>query len=79
MPKLLKFLAINLAFGIAVGLICVALLLATNTAGLRTLIWESSNPALALLLLSVGMCVTFGSAVMGSAVMLMPYEGDDSD
>lgn len=77
MPQLLKFLAINLALGVAVGLIFLAMLLVTDTAGLRTLIWHSSSPGLALFLLGFGLCVTFGSAVMGSAVMLMPYEGED--
>jgi hypothetical protein len=75
MPKLLKFLAINTVMGVALGLIFLGMLLVTNTANLRTLIWTSSNPAIALLLLGMGLCVTFGSAFVGSAVMLMPYDG----
>jgi succinate dehydrogenase hydrophobic anchor subunit len=83
MPKLLRFLAVNAVMGVALGLILLGMLLVTDTANLRTLIWTSSNPAVALLLLAMGLCVTFGSVFIGSAVMLMPYDGklpyDDED
>lgn len=77
MPKLLKLLAINLAIGIVIGLLFLTILIVTDTAGIGTLIWQSSDPFLAILLLGVGLCVTFGSAAMGSAVMMMPYEDDE--
>ena len=77
MPKLLKFLAINCAIGVSVGLIFLTLLVVTDTMGIGTLIWDSQNPYLALLLLGVGMSVTFGSAVMGSAIMMMPYDDEE--
>lgn len=77
MPKLLKFLAINCAIGVSIGLLFLTILVVTDTAGIGTLIWKSSNPFLALLLLGVGMSVTFGSAVMGSAVMMMPYDDEE--
>ena len=77
MPKLLKFLAIHCAIGVTAGLAFLAILIVTDTAGLGTLIWGSANPYLALLLLAVGMAVTFGSAAMGGAVMMMPYNEDE--
>jgi hypothetical protein len=77
MPKLLKLLAINLAIGVTIGLSFLAILVYTDMAGLGTLIWESANPALALFLLGAGMCITFGGAAMGAAVMMLPYEDDE--
>jgi hypothetical protein len=77
MPKLLKLLAINLAIGIFIALSFLAILLYTDMGGLGTLIWESDNPALALLLLGVGLCVTFGSAAMGAAVIMLPYDDEE--
>lgn len=77
MPKLLKLLAINLAIGIFIGLSFLAILIFADIAGIGTLIWQSSDPVLAIILLGVGLCVTFGSAAMGSAVMMMPYEDDE--
>ena len=76
MPKLLKLLAINLAIGVFVGLSFMAVLIYTDMAGLGTLIWQSSNPALALFLLGAGMSITFGSAAMGAAVMMLPYDDE---
>lgn len=77
MPKLLKLLAINLAIGIFIALSFLTILVYTDMAGLGTLIWESNNPLLALFLLGTGLCVTFGGAAMGAAVMMLPYEDDE--
>jgi hypothetical protein len=77
MPKLLKLLAINCAMGVLIGLLFLTMLIVTDTAGIGTLIWSSSDPFIALLLLGVGMSVTFGSAVMGGAIMMLPYDDDE--
>lgn len=77
MPKLFKLLLINLAIGVFIALAFLTILIVTDTAGIGTLIWQSSNPILAIILLGVGLCVTFGSAAMGSAVMMMPYDDEE--
>jgi hypothetical protein len=77
MPKLFKLLLINLAIGIFIAISFLTILIVTDTAGIGTLIWQSSNPILAIILLGVGLCVTFGSAAMGSAVMMMPYDDEE--
>jgi hypothetical protein len=68
---LFRLLAINLAAGVALAIFLVGGLLALNPAGLRDLILADSAPGTALALLLFGFAVTFGSAVMGSAIMAM--------
>ncbi len=78
LPRLVRFLLVNCAIGVAGGWTLLALLIATDTAGLGTLIWNSSSPAMPIGMLAVGFAITFGSAAMGAAVMAM-QPGDDSD
>jgi hypothetical protein len=76
-PKLLRFLAINCVIGITAGWTVLAMLIFTNVGGIRTLIADSSKPWVPVLLLAAGFAVTFGSAAMGTAVMLIPYSDED--
>ncbi|MEL6317281.1 MAG: hypothetical protein AAFR16_06535 [Pseudomonadota bacterium] len=71
-PALLRFLAVNAALGVGLGWAALALLIATDTAGLGTLIGGSSSPILPLAMLAAVFGVTFGAAVMGTAVLSMP-------
>ena len=68
---LFRLLAINLAAGVALATLVVGGLLALNPGGLRDLILADRTPGTALGLLLFGFVVTFGSAVMGSAIMAM--------
>jgi hypothetical protein len=77
LPRLIRFLAVNCAIGIAGGWTLLAALLATDTASLRTLIWNEAEPAVPIILLASGFAITFGSAAMGAAVMTMHYRDDD--
>jgi len=76
MPTLLKLLARNLLTGIAAGWITLGMLLLINIGGLRDILFSSSSPVLALVLLAFGFTITFGSLAMGAAIMTMPYDGD---
>ncbi|MFY9639354.1 MAG: hypothetical protein WCD20_19560 [Rhodomicrobium sp.] len=77
-PRLIRFLLVNCAIGVAGGWTLLAALLATDTAHLRTLILNEASPAIPVLLLATGFAVTFGSAAMGAAVMaLRPGDEDD--
>ena len=78
---LFRLLAINLAAGMVLAGLAVGGLLALNPSGLRDLIFAESSPATALGLLLFGFVVTFGSAVMGTAIMAMgqqPAEDDET-
>ena len=72
MSPLLRLLAINLAAGFAAALLMLGGLLALNPLHLRELILADGGTALALLLF--GLLVTFGSATMGSAIMMLGSE-----
>ncbi len=78
LPRLIRFLLVNCAIGIAGGWTLLAAMLVTDTARLRTLIWNEASPAVPIILLASGFAITFGSAAMGAAVMAM-RPGDDSD
>ncbi|MGO8778287.1 MAG: hypothetical protein ACLQKK_05145 [Rhodomicrobium sp.] len=77
-PRLIRFLLVNCAIGVAGGWTLLAALLATDTAHLRTLILNEASPAIPILLLAAGFAITFGSAAMGAAVMAM-RPGDEDD
>jgi len=67
-------LAVNLGAGLLVAAIAVGGLLLLDTHGLRSLILRDQAPFAALLLLSFGFAITFGSLLMGSAIMRLPRE-----
>jgi hypothetical protein len=68
---LLRLLAINLAIGVAVAVIMLAGLLALSPHRLRDLILADSSAVVAVGLLLFGLLITFGSAAMGTAVMML--------
>lgn len=70
-PKLLRYLALHGALGIAVGCGLAAALLITDVAQIGTLMLRSDAPVLIGFLYFSGFAVTFGSVVMASAVMLL--------
>jgi hypothetical protein len=67
---LFRLLAINLAAGTLLATLLVGGLLLLNPSGLRDLIFADSSPGTALGLLLFGFIVTFGSAAMGTALMM---------
>jgi hypothetical protein len=68
---LFRLLAINLAAGIVLAVLLVGGLLALNPFCLRDLILADSSSATALGLLLFGFVITFGSAAMGTAIMMV--------
>jgi len=69
---LLRLLAVNLAAGCGVALLMLGGLMALNPGNLRGLIL--ADGATGLVLLAFGFLITFGSAAMGSAVMMLGKE-----
>ena len=74
--SLLRFLAQHCALGVGTGWLVAGGLLAFDTGGLRTLIFGSAEPSIALGLLLFGMAVTFGSVAMGVAIMGLASKDD---
>ncbi len=74
---LLRLLAVNGLIGAVVAGALAAVVLITDTAHLRTLIFSSREPWIGIVLLFFGFVVTMGSVAMGTAVMLLPKDDDD--
>jgi hypothetical protein len=72
---LFRLLAINLALGVTTAALMLGGLLALNPHGLRDLILADRSPGVALGLLLFGLIITFGSVVMGSAIMAIGSDG----
>ena len=68
---LFRLLAINLAAGLLLAVLLVGGLLWLDPGGLRRLIFADRSPGVALGLLLFSFMVTFGSTVMGSAIMAL--------
>jgi hypothetical protein len=73
-PKLFRHLGLHLGLGAAFGIGFTIFLVATNFAGLRDLISNSSSWALALAMLAFMNMLTFGSLAMGTSIMSLPRE-----
>ncbi len=74
MPQLLRFLALHMAIGLAVGVIVASLMILLNLAGLKDLLIEEREPFIAIFLLYAFNALTFGSVAMGIAIMTLPYD-----
>lgn len=74
-PRLLRFLGLHLALGLAIGVAFSSLVIMSNVSGIKTLIAESSSPYLAVALLYAMNALTFGSLAMGIGVMTLPMAG----
>ncbi|MBT9292559.1 hypothetical protein [Prosthecodimorpha staleyi] len=68
---LLSLLAWNWLAGAVIALVLAAAVLATDVAHLRTLILNSDEPWIAVLLLVFGFLVTMCSVTMGTAIMAL--------
>ncbi|MGB0749190.1 MAG: hypothetical protein ACPGO3_10620 [Magnetospiraceae bacterium] len=74
--RALGFMMGHLLVGTLGGFAFGGLLLFFDVGGLGTLVFESSEPALALFLLFFGLFVTFGSIGMAAGVMSQGQERD---
>lgn len=71
---MLRFLAINAAFGMALGVVVASVLVWFDLYGLGSRISRAQMPVLSFAMIAVPLAFTFGGAVTASAIMLMPYE-----
>lgn len=68
---LLRLLAINGAAGVVIALLVLGAIFWSNIGNLRVLVLTAENPVVPVVMLAVGLIITLGSVVMGSAVMLL--------
>lgn len=71
MPKLMRLLGLNALFGFALGGISALLVVYANIGGIGDVLAGSESRAIAYLLLIAGFGLTFASAAMGGAIMLL--------
>jgi hypothetical protein len=74
--RLVRLMIVNWLGGMAVGVICAALALAFDVAGLRTLLWSSDVALLGAAMLIAAFAFSFGGIVCAAAVM---RAGDDDE
>ena len=74
MDPLVRMMLLNWASGIAVGVVCAAIVLADDLAGLRSLMIRSNFLWQGLALLFGGFAITFGGVVCATAIMTLPTE-----
>ena len=72
-----RLLAINWLIGAFAAVLVLCGLLWLDTGGLRSLILNSPEPWLPILVLLFGLMVTLCSAAMGAAVMALPSSDDE--
>jgi ABC-type branched-subunit amino acid transport system permease subunit len=76
---MLRFMALNAAVGVLMGLLVFAALVFFDTGGVATRIFASDNPWQPVVLIAIPLCLTFGAGAVASAIMLMPYSRKFSD
>lgn len=74
---LLRLLAVNWLIGAGVAAALASVVLITDTAHLRSLMFASNEPWIGLILLFFGFMVTMCSVAMGTAIMMLPRDDDD--
>ena len=75
MDRLVRTMIVNWLGGMAVGIVCAALLLTFDVAGVRSLLWRSDMAFAGTLMLMAAFAFTFGGLVCAAAVM----RADDDD
>ena len=79
LPHLLRFLALHLALGAAVGVAFASLVVLSNFSGIKDLIATSEQPYFVLFLLWFMNALTFASLAMGIGVMTLPRDEETCD
>ncbi|MFZ1680621.1 MAG: hypothetical protein WAT70_06340 [Rhizobiaceae bacterium] len=79
MPKLVRFVLVNSAIGVAIGWAIAAGLIWFNISGLGDLVMHSSSRVAALVVLGSSFGITFGFAYLTTSVLLLPTDKDEFD
>lgn len=73
-PRLLRFLGFHAVTGAAAGAVTAIALILSNVAGLRDLLAASDTIVVGAGMLVTSFALTFASASMGTAVMMLPRD-----
>lgn len=71
MPRLLRLLAVNAAFGFALGAAIALGVVLINVGGIGDVLAASDSRAIGYVLLVAGFGLTFASLAMGGAIMML--------
>ncbi|MCZ4072921.1 hypothetical protein [Agrobacterium sp. LMR679] len=80
--QMLRFMALNAAVGVLIGVCVGAALIFLDIGGLGARIGRAVNPVVPVLLVVMPIASLFGAAATASAILMMPYEKkfrDDDD
>jgi len=77
MDSLVRAMIANWIAGMGVGLVCAFILLASDFAGIRSLLWRSDMAVAGTLMLCAAFAFTFGGVVCAAAVMRFGSDEDD--
>ncbi|MBL8566709.1 MAG: hypothetical protein JNM89_13420 [Hyphomicrobiaceae bacterium] len=77
--RLLEFLALHTGMGAGIGISFAALAVLTDFAGIGTLMKETSDPVIPMVLLFASFALTFASLKVGIAVMSLPLDPPDRE
>lgn len=77
--KLIRFLAQHALLGAMAGMVVTYAVLKLDLFLIGTLVERSDSGLIAVLLMFVGMAVTFSSVAMGTAIFLLPRDKDKWD
>ena len=80
--QMLRFMALNAAVGVLIGVCVGAALIFLDIGGLGARIARAANPVVPVLLVVMPIASLFGTAATASAILMMPYEKkfrDDDD
>jgi hypothetical protein len=75
--RVVRLVAGNWAFGMALGATLALLMLALDVLGLRSLLWRSDVAVLGTTLIVAVFALTFGGVIAASAVMRAGRDDDD--
>lgn len=77
MPKLIRFVIVNSAIGVALGWALCAAFLYFNVGGIGDLFFRSQQKLTVLAIMALSFGVTFGFGYLSTAVILLPTDKDD--
>ncbi len=79
MPKLVRFVILHSALGVAAGWLIAAAVVWFDVNGFGTLVLHAQSPLTAIFILMMSFGSTFAFAALATAVMLIPTDKDDFD
>lgn len=79
LPKLVRFVMVNAAIGIAIGWMVAAFLVYFNIHGFGELVLHSRHRLVAVVVLASSFGITFGFGYLTTSILLLPTDKDEFD